>query len=281
VTDEDGNAVSRHDYEPFGVEFPGAHNPNTRRFTGHERDFETGLDYMGARFFDVRDARFTGVDSAAPRIDNPQRYNRYSYAGNNPLKFRDDSGNDFYHFGKPTQENQNLASTALAKVAKQNPGLIEKLEKSSVPITIEVVEPEKGSGTQGKFGSTGKLESIRVEITTTLPGDIAHDKGASGAAVNLRHELKHAEQIIDDPQRYLDAKKDPAIREAMEAEAVPEGESQAEAELVGNEVSEQEQAAANAMLGGETESQQVTSGPDTSRIRKTLIPKNIREKGHR
>jgi RHS repeat-associated protein len=92
VTDEDGNAVSRHDYEPFGVEFPGAHNPNTRRFTGHERDFETGLDYMGARYFASFDARFLSVDPSPGNLENPQSQNRYNYTLNNPLKFVDPSG---------------------------------------------------------------------------------------------------------------------------------------------------------------------------------------------
>ena len=97
VTDESGNIVSQHDYEPFGVELTrvdpaAANNPNTHRFTGHERDNETGLDYMMARYFMSRDARFTSIDPSPGNLQNPQSQNRYNYTLNNPMKYVDPTG---------------------------------------------------------------------------------------------------------------------------------------------------------------------------------------------
>ena len=43
--------VTRHDYFAFGDEPAGAPDPGALRFTGHERDTETGMDYFGARYF--------------------------------------------------------------------------------------------------------------------------------------------------------------------------------------------------------------------------------------
>ena len=65
-----------------------------RKFTGKERDGETGLDFFGARYMSAAQGRFTSADpllnSAKPW--DPQTWNRYTYALNNPLKFVDPNG---------------------------------------------------------------------------------------------------------------------------------------------------------------------------------------------
>lgn len=67
--------------------------PN-RKFTGKERDAETGLDYFGARYMSSAQGRFTSPDpllnSGHPA--DPQSWNRYTYALNNPLKITDPTG---------------------------------------------------------------------------------------------------------------------------------------------------------------------------------------------
>jgi RHS repeat-associated protein len=69
----------------------GSHYPF---LTSKERDIETGLDYFGARYYANLQGRFTGPD--APLTDqspeDPQSWNLYSYAGNNPLLFFDPNG---------------------------------------------------------------------------------------------------------------------------------------------------------------------------------------------
>jgi len=70
VTDEQKRVIERHDYLPFGEECttgPCASNPavgagQDRKFTGKERDTETGLDYFGARYYGAPVGRFTSVD---------------------------------------------------------------------------------------------------------------------------------------------------------------------------------------------------------------------------
>jgi RHS repeat-associated protein len=106
VTNSSGNVESRHDYLPFGKEVPvdlGGRNlvPGytakqniLQRFTGKERDPETGLDYFGARYMASAQGRFTSPDPllSSAHITQPQSWNRYSYALNNPLKFTDPHG---------------------------------------------------------------------------------------------------------------------------------------------------------------------------------------------
>jgi filamentous hemagglutinin len=54
------------------------------------------LYYYNARYYDPSLGRFIQADDRLPNLDNPQSYNRYSYALNNPLKFIDPSGHESF-----------------------------------------------------------------------------------------------------------------------------------------------------------------------------------------
>jgi len=83
-------------YEPFGVEIAGAIPDtcdNTHRFTGQERDLETGNDYMHFRFFSSNMGRFQKPDSNFDSpLANPQGWNLYTYVKGNPVNFNDPTG---------------------------------------------------------------------------------------------------------------------------------------------------------------------------------------------
>lgn len=65
-----------------------------QRFTGKERDGETGLDYFGARFLSGAQGRWTSPDKpfADQRQEDPQSWNLYGYVRNNPLVHVDPTG---------------------------------------------------------------------------------------------------------------------------------------------------------------------------------------------
>ncbi len=103
VTDESGQVLERHDYLPFGEECttgacaanPGVPDGQPRRFTGKERDSETGLDYFIARYYAPHLGRFTTIDPVftwRESLIDPQRWNRYAYGRNNPLRYTDPDG---------------------------------------------------------------------------------------------------------------------------------------------------------------------------------------------
>jgi len=106
VTNASAAVVSRYDYMPFGEELGagvggrssgigyGAADGIRKKFTGYERDTETGLDYAQARYFSSTQGRFTSADPllASAKPADPQSWNRYSYVGNNPMVFIDPSG---------------------------------------------------------------------------------------------------------------------------------------------------------------------------------------------
>jgi RHS repeat-associated protein len=89
--------LSGHDFYPFGMEVAesgqAAGGPSRMKFTGHERDDLTGLDYMKARYSGWFQASFLIPDPANdvnPR--NPQSWNRYAYVRNNPMNLVDPEG---------------------------------------------------------------------------------------------------------------------------------------------------------------------------------------------
>jgi RHS repeat-associated protein len=95
VTNQSQQVIERHDYLPFGEEWNPAGGPQPLRFTGKERDAETGLDYFGARYYGSRIGRFTTVDPALEQqraLADSQRWNRYAYANNNPFRYVDPDG---------------------------------------------------------------------------------------------------------------------------------------------------------------------------------------------
>ena len=111
ITDSNGAVVECYDYLPFGRMltsadngrnaagcYPAAPDPaNSRaaqKFTGKERDAETGLDYFGARYMSGPEGRFMSPDPLmiSAQLEYPQTWNRYVYARNNPLMFIDPTG---------------------------------------------------------------------------------------------------------------------------------------------------------------------------------------------
>jgi RHS repeat-associated protein len=95
TTDESGAVTQRYDYLPFGEAWPSDPAGQPRRFTGKERDQETGLDYFGARLLSSSSGRFTSVDPSLDlrkSLQTPQQWNRYLYALNSPLSYVDPDG---------------------------------------------------------------------------------------------------------------------------------------------------------------------------------------------
>jgi RHS repeat-associated protein len=113
------------------------------KFSGKERDSDSGLDYFGARHYNHSSYRFISVDPAKNRVDllalsssldnpigtydisfansktdvtrnyfidtqdarsNPQLWNLYSFNRNNPLVFLDPTGLSYLHFSRSSQK---------------------------------------------------------------------------------------------------------------------------------------------------------------------------------
>jgi len=102
MTDSSGNQTWSATYLPFGQEWNPQVTTNHYKFTGKERDAESGLDNFGARYNSSSMGRFMSPDPIVitrRRVTDPQRFNLYAYARNNPLRYTDPTGMDLWEKG--------------------------------------------------------------------------------------------------------------------------------------------------------------------------------------
>lgn len=102
VVDGTSNIVSSDDYDPWGMILNGrstnvAYTNANYKFTGKERDVETGYDYFGARYYDGRIGRWMRVD---PLVVESPEISPYLYANDNPVTIVDLYGMDTTYFAQ-------------------------------------------------------------------------------------------------------------------------------------------------------------------------------------
>jgi RHS repeat-associated protein len=93
ITSASGVPCYQATFTPYGQEMAILNSCQFNyKFTGYERDSETGLDYAFARFYNSRFARFMSADPLGGDLTNPQSLNGYAYVLNNSTSMRDPSG---------------------------------------------------------------------------------------------------------------------------------------------------------------------------------------------
>ena len=161
------------------------------RFTGKERDAETGLDYFGARYMLAAQGRFTSPDPvmlSKQRIFDPQQWNMYGYARNNPLSMIDPDGREVRVLDDEALNRirstvpENLRSNikldkkglidkkALAKVKTKDENFNDLRSAANAAGTIEV--GTAGNVAMGQFGN--------IEFEYTSGADILSQLKAGG-----------------------------------------------------------------------------------------------------
>jgi RHS repeat-associated protein len=89
-----------------------------QRYTGKERDDESGLDFFGARYYHSSVGRFTSCDPVGftkSHLVNPQRWNLYIYVINSPLSLRDPDG----------KQDEGVSGSRVIDVFIPDPNLID------------------------------------------------------------------------------------------------------------------------------------------------------------
>ena len=89
--DGTGTLINREEYTPYGETSFGSYALKRYRYTGQERDEESGLAYHSARYYLPPTARWAGVDPAPADIPH---WSPYCYARDDPLRHVDVSGRE-------------------------------------------------------------------------------------------------------------------------------------------------------------------------------------------
>ena len=231
ATDATGNVVWKENYKPYGDKLNNqpASSDNKIGYAGKPFDNNTGLTYMGARYYDPVVGRFMGVDPVDLIEHDVHSFNRYAYANNNPNKYVDPNG------GHPALVvlgvNMGVGALIGAGAAGVTNALIQYHESGTVQWGgVGGVLDAAGSGALvgalfgaiggGEAGSAaGALSAARVE------GIVAKD----GTAITglTRHGV---DRVIGDgakragtkPDAILDAIKNPAkIKEGVDSQNRP------------------------------------------------------------
>jgi RHS repeat-associated protein len=188
-------------YYPFGGEIAltAPSFANNYKFTGKERDSESGLDNFGARYYGSSFGRFMQADpitvTAARQVD-PQQLNLYAYVRNNPLKLVDPTGmiiDETQLSEKDLEKWQDVEKLAAQKDANGNlvhPELnseIVALQQDSRTYTLEGASG-LGSGIAGEFKITNFTPDGKDFTAATIKLDfskIANGNGQKAADYGL------------------------------------------------------------------------------------------------
>ncbi len=110
---ESGQVTWRENFKPYGDRMLNQANAADNKvwFAARHQDADTGLIYMGARYYDPKIGRFLSTDAVRFSEGNVHSFNRYAYANNNPYRFKDPDGhNAVTAFGGLLTESYSFAT---------------------------------------------------------------------------------------------------------------------------------------------------------------------------
>jgi RHS repeat-associated protein len=120
VVDDAGAVTNREEFTPFGETSFGGEERKRYRFTGKERDEESGLSYHGARYLSPALGRWMSCDAVVA----PDGSSRYAYVHNRPTALIDPTGHDDADAPGVGSVKPGAALTRLENKAGQNYGAV-------------------------------------------------------------------------------------------------------------------------------------------------------------
>ena len=236
ITSNIGAIQEESDYYPYGGEVVVTGSDiNNYKFTGKERDAESGLDYFSARHYSNAFGRFMQADWAAKPTDvpyanfgNPQSLNLYSYVQNNPTTIGDPDGHDAapcgcggmtaedYHFmwRDVSQYVSDRASWAWAGV---------KIDAAKIAYAAGAATGAISGLYFSKDAEAGQLQAAGRDATNKANAAIekaSHDKASFKDPTDVQEHIdKLSEGVarVGDLSKQLDQTKGKAERDKIKA----------------------------------------------------------------
>jgi RHS repeat-associated protein len=207
VASATGQILDESDFYPFGGERVVVDTlpDQNYKFTGKERDSESGLDYFGARYYASPLGRFTSTDPkdiALRHLLNPQKLNKYTYVLNNPLKHRDPNGMEEITvtfrtfipqksvtvFGQTFSGDNRTFSTAAT--ASSRTFITVRLETDASKRANPIINVTSGAGATHKLDANGNVVQTAT-ATSGLPTATATRDADGNVVLNIQQSVKN------------------------------------------------------------------------------------------
>jgi len=166
VVDENGTTKENRDYYPFGLLMDERQYVNgaetTEKFSGKERDDQTGFDYFGARYYHSGLGRFISTDRFAEKYPS---MTPYQYAANNPAIFIDVNGDsvEVAYYSQPTDFFNFIPSISIPET--YHTFIIYTNEETGQTVNIAEGMPENKLQTSGKSSALGWGKLVAEQST--------------------------------------------------------------------------------------------------------------------
>ena len=186
--DENAAVVSYEEYYPFGsTSYQGGRSVaevslKRYRYTGKEKDAETGFYYHGARYCAPWLGRWTSTDPAAVR----DGLNLYAYVSNNPVRLHDPHGTDARQADESCTDHRSANVVARQQTAGSPAPPPKQTEPSTVPKAAATQQPAAMPATPQPVDETPEgppptnvYTSATNSSATTRPGMIEREATAT------------------------------------------------------------------------------------------------------
>jgi RHS repeat-associated protein len=222
ITTSTGTVCYDADFYSFGGERSYTTNcTQNYKFTGKERDSESGLDNFGARYNSSQYGRFMTPDPLTPSqshqlvldqfVADPQNWNKYAYSLNNPVSYRDVgghfTGDDHERIQKAAMLAHGYSAAAAQTAATANRAMDHGTWMPGVPgfnhltsyETQNKVNPEHGE--RGEHQTRQQAQAVAKEfMSTTIAG--AAEKALQGDVRGALADLGSASHTAQDIVRH-------------------------------------------------------------------------------
>jgi RHS repeat-associated protein len=195
-------------------------------FTGKERDAESGNDYFQARYYASGMGRFLTPDKLVitrKRMINPQGWNIYSYARNNPAVLFDPDGKEWQWGGPTSNANGRILVNSMAiayatsgrfqanftRVANSKTTIV-KMSDANIPDQVGTPSINLGQTFARKdevqFDAKGKAIGVSSPLHVSEQVDVSKNEIIETSVTEkVKHETEHAAQIDQAPVGYVNA----------------------------------------------------------------------------
>jgi RHS repeat-associated protein len=226
--DDQGQIISYEEYTPYGSTAYQAvrsqtETPKRYRYTGKERDEETGLNYHGARYCTPWLGRWISCDPAG-LVDG---MNLYRFVNNNPIIRIDTTGRNGCD-----PKTQSCAPTLLDEVLNEEYQSITEERQQSIAIEDMPVLTGEGRAVRGRETQTRTTTQV-ADLSPTILEEVLEMSIPEEHSANTTSDAQPASTMLEEilemsiPEEHfagttLDAESTPTLFEELLEMSIPE-----------------------------------------------------------